>query len=172
MSLQEIITHIRGGKGNPHEDWPLIECAPENLGLETDCTLSPIEIDESAEDLDEIILDVFKNRGLRSTIDYQTVKDSIEWADRLAGRGDDQAAAEVIRYYIRFDAWPEGLGAPDPPSNDVLTYRLDRKFYESLGPEQESTSCKLDNCARGTVRFSVFCAYHHFESIKKKPCPF
>jgi hypothetical protein len=172
MSLRDVINKVRKREGNPHEDWLLIKGDPADLGLDTDCALAMIEIDEDSEELEEIIPAELQERGLWSTIDYQTVKDSIEWADRLAGQQDDEAVAEIIRYYIRFDAWPEKLGAPDPPPADKIIARLDREFYDSLGPEREGTTCRREGCSRGPVKFSPLCAAHHFESIKRKPCPF
>ena len=172
MSLQDVITKIRNREGNPDEDWLLISGDGINLGLNTDCALSMIEIDEDSGDFEEIIPADMKERGLRSTIDYETVKACIDWGDRLAGRQDDAAAAEMIRYYIRFDSWPDRLGAPDPPPPEEIIARLDFEFFDSLGHEREGTTCRREECPRGTVVFSMFCARHHFENIKKKPCPF
>src|SRR5690349_337269 len=105
MSLQEVITQVRDHEGN-REDWLLIHGDAANLKLTTDCALSRVEIDEDSGDLHEIIPAEYSSRGLRSTIDYQTVQECIQWADNLSGRQDDKAAAEIIRYYLRFDAWP------------------------------------------------------------------
>ena len=172
MSLRQVITKVRNRQGNPDEDWLFINGDADDLNLDTDCDLGMVEIDEDSEDLDEIIPAEFQARELYSTIDYQTVVDSIEWADRLSGCEDDDAAAEVIRYYIRFDAWPDRLGAPDPPPQDEIIARLDREFFDSLGPEREGTQCRREGCASGAVAYSAFCSRHHFESLKKKPCPF
>ena len=172
MSLRDVITKIRNREGNPDEDWLFIKGDGDDLDLDTDCALAMIEIDEDSEEVEEIIPAELQERGLHSTIDYETVKASIEWADRLATSKDDEAAAEIIRYYIRFDAWPEQLGAPDPPPADEIIARLDREFFDSLGAEREGTTCRREGCSRGAVAFSALCASHHFESIKKKPCPF
>ncbi len=48
----------------------------------------------------------------------------------------------------------------------------DRSFYDSLVQENPSTACRSPDCNRGTVRFSIFCRRHHFESVQKRPCPF
>jgi len=44
-----------------------------------------------------------------------------------------------------------------------------RRFFDSLGPEQPDTHCKRADCERGTIEHSVFCRAHHFESIKGMP---
>lgn len=172
MSLRDVITKIRNREGGPNEDWLFISGNAIDLRLDTDCALAAIEIDEDSEDLEEIVPADLRHCGLRSTIDYETVKASIDWADHLAGRQDDSAAADIIRYYIRFDAWPDTLESPDPPPAEEIIARLDLEFFESLGPERERTTCRREGCSQGAVAFSAFCARHHFESIKKKPCPF
>ncbi len=111
-------------------------------------------------------------REIEETVDDVTIEQIVDWADRLAGREDDAARLDVFRYYYRFDAFPDRLGATDPPPPDEILRRLDLRFYDSLGPEATGTKCRKDGCDRGTVRFSVFCRIHHFESVKKKPCPF
>jgi hypothetical protein len=172
MSLQEVITKVPNRGGDPHRDWLLIKGDPADLSLDTDCALAVVGIDEDSEELDEIIPAELQERGLRTTIDYETVKASINWADRLAGQQDDDAAAEMIRYYIQFDSWPDRLGAPDPPSPEEIIARLDREFFDSLGTERDGTTCRREGCTRGAVQFSAFCRIHHFENVKKKPCPF
>jgi len=171
MSLRDVIVQIRSGEGNRHQ-WLLIHGEAEDLGLSTDCVLSRVEVDEDSEDLEEIIPQEFADRGLWSTIEFATVKDCIGHGDRLAGGPNDEAAAEIIRYYIRFDAFPESLSAAEPPSPEIIQERLDREFFDSLGVERPDTHCRAPGCTRGVVEFSAFCARHHFESVKKRTCPF
>lgn len=170
MTLAQIIEIVRADEGS-EDQWLFIAGEPEDLSLDTDCELSDVEVDED-DDFKELIQPEFEERGLYSTIEYQALQDSIQWADRLAGRADDAAACEVIRYYIRFDAWPDRLGAPDPPPWEETQARLDREFYESLGQERPGTECRRDGCVRGAVAFSAFCRVHQFENVKKRPCPF
>ncbi|MDB6021998.1 MAG: hypothetical protein JWQ04_1855 [Pedosphaera sp.] len=115
---------------------------------------------------------IAKEKNLRETLDQQTIENIVDWADRLAGNENDLARLEVFRYYFRFDAFPDKLGAPDPPPADEILRRLDLKFYDSLGPEQPGTKCRKEGCSRGAKKFSVFCKIHHFEQVKKRPCPF
>ena len=170
MSLRDVINQVRADRGS-EEDWLLIKGAASDLNLQTDAVLCRVDIDED-HDFEEIIPQEYVERGLWSTIDYQTLGECVRWADRLAGGPSDEAACDVIRYYIRFDAPPESLGAPDPPPTEEIIARLDRKFYDSLGPEREGTECRREGCSRGAVQFSVFCKIHHFESVERKPCPF
>lgn len=53
-----------------------------------------------------------------------------------------------------------------------FTLKLERDFYDSLGPEDRARPCRKEGCDRGTVKFSAFCRPHHFESLRKQPCPF
>ncbi|MEK7951486.1 DUF7716 domain-containing protein [Luteolibacter soli] len=169
MTLFQIITAVRAGEGSESQ-WLLIVGDAKNLSGETECELAKMDFDE---DLDEEVYPPgFKERGLYSTVDYQTLQDCIQWADRLAGCPDEAAACEVIRYYIRFDAWPDRLGAPDPPPWEETQARLDREFYDSLGQERPGTQCRREGCSGGAVVFSAFCRVHQFENVKKRPCPF
>jgi hypothetical protein len=130
-----------------------------------------LDWEREEKDAEEIPL-VAKQKNLHETLDAGTIEQIVDWADRLAGRADDSARLDVFRYYFEFDAFPEKLGAPPPPPADEITRRLDREFYDSLGVERTSTKCRHEGCDRGTTKFSVFCRIHHFEKVKKKPCPF
>ncbi len=130
-----------------------------------------LDLDSEDKDSNEVPL-IAKRRRLRETLDDGTIEQVVDWADRLAGREDASARLDVFRYYFRFDAFPDRLEAPDPPPPDEVIRRLDREFYDSLGPEVATPKCRKDGCARGMVKFSLFCRVHHFENIKKKPCPF
>ncbi len=113
-----------------------------------------------------------EEQNLTEGLDGPTIESIVEWADRLAGGKNDSARLEVFLYYHKFDAYPEKLGAPDPPPANEIIARLDREFYDKLGNENPQKECRKDGCERGAVQFSVLCRVHHFENIKKKPCPF
>lgn len=72
--------------------------------------------------------------------------------------------------------WQPGNGfAPDPAHDaKVKAWQLeqDRKFCELLAEERADVPCRSDGCTRGAVQFSVLCRVHHFESVRKRPCPF
>lgn len=51
------------------------------------------------------------------------------------------------------------------------TNRFDRRFFISLFPEEGPEICKQDGCIRKRIISSKLCALHHYEMIKKKPCP-
>jgi hypothetical protein len=151
-------------------DWLYIAGSPIDLTLNTDADLGCPEFDE--ENDSEIEPLGFAERGLQSTIDVDTLSHCIEWADGLSGSKDNNAALDVIRYYIRFDAWPDKLNAPDPSSRDEVLLRLDREFADKLGPEDSSKKCRREGCDRGVVMLSVFCRRHHFENMRQRPYPF
>jgi hypothetical protein len=169
MTLSAIIATVRSGVGS-EEQWLLIAGDEAELSLTTDCELAEVGIDDETDQ--EIYPFGFEERGLRSTIDYQTLEGCIRYADRLSGCTDNSAACEIIRYYLRFDTVPAQLGAPDPPPREVVIAHLDREFYDALGPERPGTRCRREDCTRGAVSYSAFCRPHHFENVKKKTCPF
>ena len=57
-------------------------------------------------------------------------------------------------------------------SFDEIMNKLDLKFYDVLGEESTTKKCETEGCGRGRIDVSVFCKVHHFEMIKKRPCPF
>ena len=166
MTIREIFQ--RGKSRTLPEMW--LYLPPElEWTLDTDGTFLDWESEEK--DSDEIPL-IAKRKNLRETLDKSAIEEVVDWADRLAGRVDDTARLDVFRYYFRFDAFPDKLEAPDPPSRDEIIQQIDRKFYDSLGTEDMNAKCRQEGCNRGTTKFSVFCRIHHFEQIRKKPCPF
>jgi hypothetical protein len=144
---------------------------PINVSWSLDTDGAFIDWENEEKDADEIPLTA-KRKKLRETLDNGTIEDIVDWADRLAGREDDSARLEVFWYYFKFDAFPDRLGASDPPPTDEIMRRLDREFYDSLGVERSDTKCRHEGCSRGGIKLSIFCRVHHFEQIKKRPCPF
>jgi hypothetical protein len=169
-TLDDIITRIRS-EAIHREFWLYIEGSAEDLKLHTPADLGIPKFDEETDE--ESDPTGFVERGLNVTIDAETVKQSIEWADKLAGVADNSAAARIIRYYIRFDGWPERLDAPDPDSPEVSNLRFYKQFVESLGDERPEVICRKDDCERGAIELSAFCRRHHFENIYRSvPYPF
>ena len=168
-NLLSVIECVRKGHIDL-SDWLYIAGSPQDLTLQTESDLGCSEIDDES---DEEILPVgFADRGLRSTIDVETLENCIMWAERLSGSHDNAAALDVIRYYIRFDTFPDSLNSPDPPSGDEILRRFDREFCDALGPEDSSKQCRRGGCNRGVVKLSLFCRRHHFENIRNRPYPF
>ena len=166
MTLREVFQHAK--RRTLPKEWLYLPANTE-WTLDTDGVF--LDWESEAKDEDEIPL-VAKRKNLRESLDDGTIEQVVDWADRLAGREDDSARLDVFRYYFRFDAFPDKLGAPDPPPADEIMRRLDRKFYDSLGTERPDAKCRHEGCSRGTTKFSIFCRVHQFEQVKKKPCPF
>ena len=167
--LLDVIRRVRD-RDVGDQGWLYIAGDAADLTLNTEADLGCPEFEEESDE--EIDPPGFADRRLRSTIDVDTLSHCIDWADRLSGSKDDSAALDIIRYYIRFDAWPETLNAPDPPSWDETSRRLDREFADRLGPEDDARKCRREGCDRGVVKLSVFCRRHHFENIRNRPYPF
>jgi hypothetical protein len=168
-NLRSVIQRLRANDASD-DCWLYVAGAAKDLSLDTEADLGCPGTDDGTDE--EEYPPGFGDRGLWSTIDKQTVDDCIEWADRLAGKPDDAAAADIIRYYIRFDAWPDTLNAPDPPPADEILRRLDREFCDNLGQEDSTKQCRREGCSRGTVKLGVLCRQHHFENIRGRPYPF
>ncbi len=108
-TLHDIIRRVRS-RQTDNSDWLYIAGAAVDLSLDSEAELTCPYFDEDTDE--ELDPTGFAERGLRLTIDVETVEQCIEWADQLSGTIDDKAALNVIRYYIRFDAWLETLDAP------------------------------------------------------------
>ena len=77
---------------------------------------------------------------------------------------------------IEAEPWAPGNGFLQTPEREAkirdAMVKMDRDFYDSLGPERADIACRRDGCMRGAVAHSVLCRPHHFESIKSRPSPF
>jgi hypothetical protein len=166
MKLREI---FRAAQRKSLPDEWLYLPADKEWTLDTDGIFLNWEKEEK--DTDEIPI-IARKQNLKEALDASTIEQAVAWADRLSGQEDDSARLDVFKYYFRFDAFPDRLGAPDPPPAEDIIRRLDRQFYDSLGEEAAETPCRHDGCTRGSLRLGVFCRIHHFENIKRKPCPF
>jgi hypothetical protein len=168
-NLLSLITRVRNNQVGK-SDWLYIVGTADDLTSQTEADFGCPDFDDDADK--EIEPAGFVERGLQSTIDVETVKECIKWADRLSSSQDSNAVLDVLRYYIRFDAFPETLNPPDPPPFDDWLRQLDLEFCDKLGPEDPSNKCRREGCIRGVVKLSVFCRHHHFENIQKRQYPF
>ncbi len=167
MKLKEIFKLASTGK--LPEDFCYLP-AHRNWTLETEGRF--VEWPEEDLEADADLPKEATENNLIEGLDGQTIESIVQWADRLAGKQSDSARLDVFLYYHKYDAFPDKLNSPPPPPTNEIIARLDREFYDQLGEERPGTKCKREGCERGTVQYSVLCKNHHFESIKKKPCPF
>lgn len=151
--------------GKLEQGW-LYLASSERPTLDTPCLL----VDAGPDDDPEAIAAEcgFPEEGL----DTATIEDTTECARGFRNPPTDELLLESFVYYWRFDAWLPSPGAPDPPAWEETKKRLDREFFEALGEERRGVHCQSAGCARGAIAQSVFCRVHHFEMIKKEPCPF
>lgn len=168
-TLETIIERFRS-QDVASDDWLYVSGDFENLSLQSEADIGvPQYEDETDVENDPV---GFAERGLGITIDCETVDACIKWADQLSGTRDNEAAADIIRYYVRFDAWPQTLGSPDPPSGEEARRLFAKNFCDALGDERVNVACKQSGCFRGAVRMSVYCRRHHFESVNNQAYPF
>jgi hypothetical protein len=144
-----------------HEKWTL-----DTVGVVIDVdSLGSEELNED----DEPIIAI--ERNLVSTLDSSTIEDIVSYAGKIGAPISDELLFESFVYYFVNDAFlPERGFKPLPIKEAIL--KMDRDFYQLLGSERSNEKCRIPECNRGTVEYSVFCRVHHFENVKKKPCPF
>ena len=139
---------------------------PDTLGE----ILNIDEMEESELDPDGEPL-VAKRNNLISTLDNQTIEDIVRGFKRLEDPPSDSGLLEAFSYYYKYDAFLPKRGFVPLPPKEALA-KMDKDFFDSLGEESPKEQCKHEGCSRGKVSSSLYCRVHHFEMIKKKPCPF
>ena len=146
---------------------------PESSKLDLATPVLLITDGEDLEDDEKGIPRVASGRGFpREGLDTPTLVSIALGTTDFASSPSDDLLLEAFLYYLEFDAFLPGPGAPDPPSQAEFERDQDRKFYDSLGLERADVPCRKPGCTRGAVAYSVLCRPHHFESIKRKGSPF
>lgn len=105
-------------------------------------------------------------------LDTATLESTASWAKQFTAPPSDELLVESFNYYWRFDAFLPFPGAPDPAPAAVARLNEQRAFYDCLGEERSGVPCRQQACARGAIELSVFCRVHHFENVRRVPCPF
>lgn len=90
--MLDVINRVRARQVDD-DDWLCIFGTAAELNLKTDADLGIPEFRDGSNE--EIEPEGFAKRGLWSTIDIDTLKDCIEWADRLSGSKNDEAALDL-----------------------------------------------------------------------------
>lgn len=149
------------------EDGWLYLPGPDKPELDTTCLLV------ATADSDEDSQTIASERGFpQEGLDTPTIEDTSDAARQFQDPPSDELLLESFIYYWRFDAWLPSPDAPEPEPWEETKLKLDREFFDALGTERPDVSCSEKGCARGAIHHSVLCRVHHFESIKKEPCPF
>lgn len=145
---------------------------PKEVALtpETECVL----VDDPDAELDERCRPVEAVRAgfPREGLDTEGLADTADCAKLFQDPPSDALLVESFAYYLRFDAFLPRPGAGEPPPWEETQMKLDREFYDLLGPERPDQLCRRENCKRGAISHSVLCRIHHFEDIRGRPCPF
>lgn len=105
-------------------------------------------------------------------LDSSSVEDCMSWAGYQSPEPSPALQLYAFRYYWRFDAFPPYAWAPDPPPAAEVRATLALEFYRSLGSERREVRCRREGCANGAIHHSILCRAHHYEMIRREPCPF
>lgn len=105
------------------------------------------------------------------SLDNQTIEDIARSAKYIENPPSDSLLLEAFNYYYEYDAFLPERGYVPPPQ-EVVIAKMDRDFFDLLGNESPNDQCSKEGCNRGKIASSVFCRVHHFEMVKRKPCPF
>ncbi|MCG8519199.1 MAG: hypothetical protein MI794_14515 [Pseudomonadales bacterium] len=168
--MERLIDILKRADGQLEEGWLYL---PENKVWNADILGQIIDVDKLAgnevDDNDEPL--IAQEKGLISTLDSGTIESIVSFTKNLDDEFTDDLLLESFLYYYECDAFlPHSGFKPLPP--EEYQSKMDRDFYDSLGPEREEVHCRSDQCQRGAIEGSVFCKVHHFEMMQKKACPF
>lgn len=105
-------------------------------------------------------------------LDSASIEDCVGWAKQQEPTPSDDLLFYAFRYYWLFDAFPAYAWAPDPPPPHEVKHFLALDFYRNLGRERPDVQCRHEGCRNGAIEHSVLCRRHHYEMVKKEPCPF
>lgn len=157
---------LRAAAAGRLEDGWLYLPGDETPGLDTECLLIVADGDD---DMQSYAIDRgFPLEGL----DTPTIEDTANAARLFEDSPSDELLLESFVYYWRFDAWLPMPGAPEPPPWEEEKLKRDREFFDSLGVERPTEPCRAEGCKLRAIHHSVLCRVHHFEMIRKEPCPF
>ncbi|MRW92281.1 hypothetical protein GJ699_19995 [Duganella sp. FT80W] len=157
---------LRAAAAGKLEDGWLYLPNHENPGLDTACLMI-------VSDADEDMQLIASERGFSvEGLDTPTIEGTVHAALQFQDSPSDELLLESFVYYWRFDAWLPMPGAPEPPPLEEAKLEWDREFFDSLAAERPEELCRTEGCQRGAIHHSVLCRVHHFEMIRKEPCPF
>lgn len=166
LRLGEVFSKLKSG--GLYSGWIYFR-ERTNPTLDTECFL----VSDDDFDSDGDIPSKARNAGyVEEGLDTDTIQDCLLCAQQFGPAQNSLVALESFIYYWKFDGFLPYPGAPDPPPPEIAMMNADREFYEGLGDEIRANPCRNQDCERGAVQYSVFCRVHHFESIRKRPCPF
>jgi hypothetical protein len=108
----------------------------------------------------------------QEALDSPSIGDCVAWAKSQESAPSDDLLFYAFRYYWLFDAFPTFAWAPDPPPPHEAMHLIALAFYRNLGSERPDTRCRHQGCQNGAIEHSVLCRRHHYEMVRKEPCPF
>jgi hypothetical protein len=157
-------TVLRAAEGRKLTDACVFLHADDDQRWDSECLIV-----ENCEQSTEIAIAAgFPVEGL----DTPSLEDCAAWAENLEKPPSQRLLLYAFRYYLKFDAFPLQSYAQDPPAAEELKLRELRRFYNLLGEERSDVPCRHEGCSHGAIEHSVLCRAHHFEMVRKEPCPF
>lgn len=168
-TLREYLRLALRGEAPP--GWSYVP--DSELTLDSGC----VAIDGGEDTDEEGVRRLARGHGCGSTgLDAASTEDTVEWVRQFEDPPSDALMLESFVYYREADAFLPEPGAVARPAAhvpwEVQQRESDRQFYAGLGPESPASPCREPGCKRGSLAQSLFCRPHHFEMLKKRPCPF
>ncbi|WP_211826702.1 DUF7716 domain-containing protein [Kistimonas asteriae] len=146
---------------------------PQNGPWQPEASAVIIDVDHlDSHDVDQDDEPIFaKQQGLAATLESRTVEDIVASATALESPASVDLLVEAFNYYFEFDSFLPERGHI-PLSRDEWRHKVNRDFYDALGPESLNKKCHIESCERGKITGSLRCKVHHYGMVRNKPCPF
>ena len=102
---------------------------------------------------------------------YRNEADDSYWAEEYPF-GEMHGGGPSCFFLIEGDDPVAVFNRPEHFTSSIRKEFERKKFWEALGEDEGDQTCRIESCKRKNMKHSVFCKRHHYESIRKEPCPF
>ena len=102
---------------------------------------------------------------------YRNRADGSYWAEEYPF-GEMHGGGLSCFFLIEEDDPIAAFDRPEHFTTAITTEFERKKFWEALGEDEGHQTCRTQGCEKANMKHSVFCRRHHYENIKKEPCPF
>ena len=149
--METLISILQRACSQLEDGWLYL---PENEVWDMNTLGVIVDVLENGEADDEKSLLAIEE-GLMPTLDSATIESIATVAKHLEYDLSDDLLLESFLYYFEYDAFLPHPGFR-PPSPEVAQKKMDKEFFDCLGPERLDVQCKSESCQRGAVTGSVF----------------
>jgi hypothetical protein len=102
---------------------------------------------------------------------YRSREDETYWAEEFPF-GEMHGGGPSCFFMIEEDDPVSAFDRPEHFTSSIIKESERMKFWDALGEDEGDQICKTEGCSEMNTKYSVLCRRHHYENIRKEPCPF